>query len=198
MPSRSRKIFQWICATLLLHSCAQTPVKSVAVEQQTNPPVDSRPSQAAEPPQARPHIEHFVGRGTMGVVDAAQAPKIELELARSDDERQQGLMYRKTLADDHGMLFFMPYDNDWAFYMRNTYVRLDMVFIDADWRVVGVVENVTPLTEDHRQVGAHSRYVLELAAHQAAKRGIKAGTRLIYTPLPDAPLPARPSPPGSP
>ena len=59
----------------------------------------------------------------------------------------------------------------------------------ANERVVGIVENVPPLTEDHRSVAADSRYVLELTAHTAAKLGIHAGTRLQYEPRPDATAP---------
>ncbi len=191
MSTQTRKIFRSLFTSLLVYGCAQTPIKPPPVEPRPIPPAPA----VVEAPE---RIEHFAGRGRIGIVDAAQAPKIEIELARTDAERQQGLMYRKALADEQGMLFFMPYDNDWAFYMRNTYVRLDMIFIDADWRVVGVVENVTPLTEDHRQVGVPSRYVLELAAHQAAKRGIKAGTRLDFSAQADAPAPAAAAPPGSP
>lgn len=147
------------------------------------------PAEAAAVEQEPKKIEHFAGRGILRIADRPKSPVIELELARQDAERQQGLMFRRKMADDHGMLFFMPYDNDWVFYMRNTYLPLDMVFIDRNWRVVGIVENVPPLTEDHRSVAADSRYVLELTAHTAAKLGIHAGTRLQYEPRPDATAP---------
>ncbi len=140
-------------------------------------------------PQATRKIQQFRGRGVISIADRPNSPTIALELARTDSERQQGLMFRQSMQNDHGMLFFMPYDNDWVFYMRNTYIRLDMVFIDSAWRVVGVVENTSPLTEDHRSVGADSRYVLELTAHTAGKLGIRAGTQLVYEPRPDVAAP---------
>ncbi len=159
-----------------------------------DPTADAPPPVApivAPPPVEEPQrkIAHFAGRGALRIADRPNSPTIALELARTEPERQQGLMFRQKMADDHGMLFFMPYDNDWVFYMRNTYLPLDMVFIDREWRVVGIVENVPPLTEDHRSVGQDSRYVLELTAHTAGKLGIHAGTRLLYEPLPDAPPP---------
>lgn len=161
------------------------------VEPTTDPPPTIAAATTAPPPsQAQRMIAHFPGRGVIRIADRPDSPTVELELARKDAERQQGLMFRRQMADDHGMLFFMPYDNDWVFYMRNTYLPLDMVFVDASWRVVGVVENVPPLTEDHRAVGEESRYVLELTAHTAGKLGIRAGTRLIYEARPDAAPPA--------
>ncbi len=96
-------------------------------------------------------------------------------------------MYRTTLGPDAGMVFEMPGDDRWAFYMRNTLIPLDMVFIDRDWQVVGVVENVPPLTEETRQVELPSRFVLEVAAHRAAELGIRAGAQLEFARLPDAP-----------
>ena len=153
------------------------------------PPTIAEPAEALPAAQEPKKIVHFAGRGVLTIADRPGSPVIDLELARQDPERQQGLMFRRKMADDHGMLFFMPYDNDWVFYMRNTYLPLDMVFIDRNWRVVGIVENVPPLTEDHRSVAADSRYVLELTAHTAAKLGIHAGTRLQYEPRPDATAP---------
>ena len=157
----------------------------------TEPTADAPPTiaPATEPravEEAQRKIEHFAGRGVLQIADRPNGPTIALELAREEPERQQGLMFRQKMADDHGMLFFMPYDNDWVFYMRNTYIPLDMVFIDRDWRVAGIVENVPPLTEDHRSVGKESRYVLELTAHNTARLGIHAGTKLLFEPRPDA------------
>ena len=109
-------------------------------------------------------------------------PQFRVEVAQTDAERSRGLMFRKSLADDRGMIFLMPGDDDWSFWMKNTYIHLDMVFIDQQWRVVGMLEDVPPLTLDARSVGAQSRYVLELAAHVARHSGIKTGTVLRFTP----------------
>ena len=160
--------------------------------------VDAVPAPAAAPEPAPvaspapPANRFFPGRGSVEFADRVDGPVIQVELARTEAEREHGLMFRRTMADDHGMLFLMPYDNDWVFYMRNTYLRLDMVFIDKDWRVAGVVANVPPLTEDHRSVGVDSRYVLELTAHTAAKLGMRTGTKLRFVPAPDATAPIGP------
>ena len=171
--------------------CAALACSRATVEPAADTPPTIAPS--SDPPTATQDgkiLESFPGRGVLRIADRPNSSTIELELARKDAERQQGLMFRQKMADDHGMLFFMPYDNDWVFYMRNTYIPLDMVFIDRAWRVVGIVENVPPLTEDHRSVAQESRYVLELTAHTAGKLGLHAGTRVIFEPRPDVAAPA--------
>jgi uncharacterized membrane protein (UPF0127 family) len=120
----------------------------------------------------------------------AQSPRFRVELARSEAERAQGLMFRRQLGALEGMLFFMPERRDWSFWMRNTYLALDMIFIDEDWRVAGVLANVPPLNEVSRRCGQPSRYVLELAAHEAERHGIRPGVRLRLVGL-AAPGPAR-------
>jgi hypothetical protein len=130
--------------------------------------------------------QRLPGRGEVGIEGRVNGPKFQVELARTEAERSQGLMFRRRLDEGRGMLFFMPGDDAWQFWMRNTYLRLDMVFIDADWRVVGVLANVPPLTEDRRAVATPSRYILELAGHEAARHGIVAGTRLQFRELPSA------------
>lgn len=127
--------------------------------------------------------------GVVTLPDRRHGPSWRVEIAAAEHERARGLMYRRSLAEDRGMIFLMPGDHDWAFYMRNTYIPLDMVFIDRDWRVVGVQANTRPLTETLRRGGAPCRYVLELAAHQARKHGIRSGTRLALRADADAGAP---------
>ncbi|MEY3012358.1 MAG: hypothetical protein RIT45_1093 [Pseudomonadota bacterium] len=117
-------------------------------------------------------------RGRMQIVGRSAGPNFDVELAIDAAERTRGMMWRRTMADDSGMLFFMGQDHDWEFWMKNTYLPLDMVFLDAEFRVVGVLANVPPLTLDMRSCGTPSRYVLELAAHQAEKHGIRPGVQL--------------------
>ena len=96
----------------------------------------------------------------------------------TDDERQLGLMFRKErLTDAEGMLFAMDDDSDHSFWMKNTFIPLDMVFIDKDGVVAGVLTDVSPLTETSRHVGKPSRYVLELDGGFCARHGVAAGTK---------------------
>ena len=118
--------------------------------------------------------------------------ELQVEIAATTRERERGLMFRRSLGADRGMLFVFPAAGDWPFYMRNTYIPLDMVFIDRHWRVVGIAANTRPLTETHHQPGVPCRYVLELGAHQARKNGIVAGTRLAFERLSPASAGAAP------
>ena len=147
------------------------------------------PRTADQPPPATNAVQPLQQRGEIRLVDRVQSPVIQVELAMTEPERSRGLMFRQTLPENAGMLFFMPDDDDHAFWMRNTYVRLDMVFIDSNWRVVGVLENVPPLNDEHRAVGQRSRYILELAAHVASRLGIHAGTLVDFRQVTPRPSP---------
>jgi uncharacterized membrane protein (UPF0127 family) len=95
-------------------------------------------------------------------------------------------MYRRHLADEAGMVFDMESTGDWSFWMKNTLIPLDIIFIDAQWRVVCVVANAAPETLQSRGCGKPSRWVLELSAGNAARYGLTDGTPLRWRPLPDA------------
>lgn len=101
-----------------------------------------------------------------------------VELARTDAERQQGLMGRRTLAADAGMLFDFGVAQPVAMWMRNTFVPLDMLFADDAGGVVEVIENTTPLSEALLMPRVPVRYVLELRAGQVARHGFAVGDRL--------------------
>ena len=101
-----------------------------------------------------------------------------VEIARSDAERRQGLMHRRSLSPTGGMLFDFGADQDIAMWMRNTYVALDMVFVSSDGVVVDILPDTVPLSETLLATRAPARYVVELLAGQAAARGLAAGDRL--------------------
>ena len=115
------------------------------------------------------------------VVIAASGNRLHVkaETARTDAERERGLMFRRSMAADAGMLFTMPTDRDWSFWMKNTLIPLDMLFVDADGVVVGVVEDARPLDETSRRVGKPSRYVLEVNGGWCRKHGVGAGARIV-------------------
>lgn len=85
-------------------------------------------------------------------------------------------MHRQRMDEDAGMLFLFDRSSVQSFWMKNTLIALDMIFIDENLRVVGVVENAEPLTLGPRTVGAPSRHVLEVNAGVAARHGIATGT----------------------
>jgi uncharacterized membrane protein (UPF0127 family) len=103
----------------------------------------------------------------------------KVELAVTDAEQQRGLMFREHLESDAGMLFVFDRDSVHTFWMRNTLIPLDMLFIGADKKVVGIVENAEPRTEIGRSVGIPSRYVLEIGGGLSKHYGFGAGQTVL-------------------
>jgi len=124
------------------------------------------------------------GGDTKRFVQFAKGDKIlhafEVELAISNEERARGLMYRREMADDYGMLFIFQNDADHTFWMKNTYIPLDMIFIDRDLNVVGVYRDAKPLSEESISVRKSSRYVLEIKAGLSERFGIDEGVKAVF------------------
>ncbi len=119
------------------------------------------------------------------VVETATGPqRIRVELAVKSNERERGLMYRESLDDDEGMLFLFEEQERRAFWMKNTYLPLDMFFIDEDLVVQGIVENAEPLTTSSRRIDKPTRHVLELKGGAARKLGIAPGSRVTFEGVP--------------
>lgn len=108
---------------------------------------------------------------------------VSVELARTQSQRQLGLMYRRHLADDEGMLFFFDKEKKQAFTMKNTYIPLDIIFIGRDRRIVGWVENAAPLTEGPYGIDRASNYVLEVNGFFCRENNIAAGDTVVFDTL---------------
>jgi uncharacterized membrane protein (UPF0127 family) len=110
---------------------------------------------------------------------------ITAEPAVTEAERARGLMFREKIALDQGMLFCFPEEGLHAFWMKNTLVPLDMIWLDKDRRIVHIEKNVPPCKADPCPSYAPSRpghYVLELAAGGADHFKLKLFDRLEFTP----------------
>ena len=107
--------------------------------------------------------------------------RYSVEVADNDAAREHGLMDRTEMAADHGMLFVFQDDAPRAFWMKNTKIPLDMLFFDADRRLVSVQHNVPPCTADPCPAyssGGPARYVLELNGGETQKIGVTAGDEM--------------------
>lgn len=111
------------------------------------------------------------------------AAEVTLEVANTPEARNRGLMYRDTLPESHGMLFVFEDEAGHEFWMKNTLISLDMIFIAGDGRVVGVRADTTPLSTAPIGVGAPSRYVLEVRGGWAARHGVAPGDRVALVGL---------------
>jgi uncharacterized membrane protein (UPF0127 family) len=106
---------------------------------------------------------------------------IHVEVAADDATREQGLMYRDRLPEDRGMLFFFAQSGNYPFWMKNTLIPLDIVWIDDQKRIAHVAHNVQPCKADpcpSVPPGAEARYVLEVAAGVATRHGLANGQTL--------------------
>jgi len=120
-------------------------------------------------------------RGPVAVIRGpGGAVEVSLEVAATPAERERGLMYRRSLAEGRGMLFVFDADGNQSFWMKNTLIPLDLLFIARDGTVVGIHANATPLSTANIAVGKPSRYVLEVPGGWAARHGISAGARVEF------------------
>jgi uncharacterized membrane protein (UPF0127 family) len=108
---------------------------------------------------------------------------VAVEVARTEPERARGLMFRTSLADGAGMLFVFDETGEHPFWMKNTLIPLDMIFIDDSGRITGVVARATPGALEPRSGGA-SRFVLEVNGGWAEARGVAAGDQVRFEGVP--------------
>jgi uncharacterized membrane protein (UPF0127 family) len=115
------------------------------------------------------------------------AIELALELADDGAERARGLMFRRSLSPLGGMLFDFGREQPVHMWMRNTYLPLDMLFVDGAGRIVHIARETTPLSEKTITAGRPVRGVIEIAGGQAAKLGIAVGdlvSRKLFAPEP--------------
>jgi hypothetical protein len=106
--------------------------------------------------------------------------KVQVEVAQKPAERNLGLMYRKSLGSNKGMLFIFDEEKKQTFIMKNTYVPLDMIFISKDMRVMGWAENTKPLSQQQYSIDKPSQYVLEVNAFFCRDQGIATGDEVRF------------------
>ena len=105
---------------------------------------------------------------------------VTVEVADTPDRRSLGLMYRKELAPEAGMLFIFDASQRLTFWMKNTVLPLDMIFIGDDHRIAGIVKNTVPFTTTPRGVDAPSRYVLEVNGGFSDRHGVHDGDAVTF------------------
>ena len=122
-------------------------------------------------------------KATVVLSGASQPEKIKtltLEIARTENEHARGLMYRREMARDSGMLFIFSENKERSFWMKNTPLSLDLIFLDDRKTVVGVAANATPFSTEGISVNSPSRYVIEVNAGVAKELGIITGSKINF------------------
>jgi len=118
------------------------------------------------------------GQQTLEIASKTGVHVFSVEIADNDAEREKGLMYRRELPEGRGMLFDFHREQEVSFWMQNTYIPLDMIFIRGDGRIFRIAENTEPLSTRLVPSGGPVRAVLEVIAGTARKLGIEVGDRV--------------------
>ena len=138
----------------------------------------------------KPFLLAVIACLALGTVHAAELPtatltigthKLTAEIATTPDQRSVGLMNRFSLKPDHGMLFIFEKNEPLAFWMRNTYIPLSIAFIDAEGRILNVVE-MAPRSDATHPSRGDALYALEMRKGWFAERGVAPGARVTGLP----------------
>jgi len=115
------------------------------------------------------------------IVSNGRRHRFTVEVARTAEEQAMGLMYRNALAPDRGMIFPMDPPRPAAFWMRNTLIPLDMIFVRADGTIANIAANTVPLSEQPVGSDGPVAAVLEIAGGRAGELGIKPGDQVRWS-----------------
>ncbi|RPI68080.1 MAG: DUF192 domain-containing protein, partial [Ignavibacteriales bacterium] len=118
------------------------------------------------------------GELTFYTQDNKPIVKIDIELADTEYDRQLGLMKRKSMKENQGMLFIFPNEEQRSFWMRNTFISLDMIFVNSSKEIVTIHKNTRTLSEQSYPSTAPAIYVVEVIAGFTDKHNIKEGDKI--------------------
>lgn len=148
--------------------------RCVVPRAEPSPPEAGPASRCPADPEGPPELP----LGRVRFPDAPSAPAVSVERAETDAMRARGLMYRTSLDADAGMLFSWREEEERSFWMLNTCIPLDMLFIAGDGTIVGILEQVPTLNTLPRGVPCPAMYVLEVNAGWTRQHGVMPGQRI--------------------
>ena len=124
----------------------------------------------------------FTPEGTLSFVSPTDSVlrTIDIEIAETDAERARGLMFRRSMGYDKGMLFIFEQADQSGFWMKNTPMSLDILFISPDSSVVSIAKRTTPFSEATITPDGPKQFVVEVRAGFADRFGINTGTRIRW------------------
>ncbi|MFT0716054.1 DUF192 domain-containing protein [Flagellimonas lutimaris] len=105
----------------------------------------------------------------------------DIEIAETEYETQTGLMYRKSMKEDRGMLFIQPTESLQYFYMKNTEIPLDIIYINTGMKIVSFQKNAEPFNENTLPSNAPAKYVLEINAGLSDQLGLQVGDSISFS-----------------
>lgn len=124
----------------------------------------------------------FVKEGELTFMDAANNPiiSIDIEIAESPAEQQQGLMYRSFMRNDNGMLFIFERDEPRAFWMHNTIIPLDIIYVNSKMEIVSIAQDTQPYSDESIRSNGPAMYVIEVNSGFSVQYGLKPGVKVQY------------------
>lgn len=165
-----RRALVMALAALALGSCNASAEKRTA---------EQRPPDVRTAPRRTTDDALLPQRGKATVTTrGGRVLRLDVEIASNDETRARGLMFRRSMPEMAGMIFVFAERRQNSFWMKNTLIPLDMLFIDSDGTIAGIVEMAEPLTTTPRQVRGLSNRVLEVNGGWCGRHGVRAGDKV--------------------
>ncbi len=146
----------------------------------------SLPSCKEDKKTVKPVVISFKKEGELTIKKAENdsiIKSIDIEIADTDYETQTGMMYRDILGENQGMLFIFPKASYHSFYMKNTRISLDIIYIDADKKIVSIQRNAKPFDETSLPSSSPAQYVLEVNGGISETWNLEIGDIIEFTKL---------------
>ena len=152
-----------------------TPPSSNTASNAATNPTNSNPETMPEPKFQKEGELYFQNPSTGKAIS-----KIDIEKADTEVDRQFGLMFRKSMPEDEGMLFLFETSEQQSFWMRNTYIPLDIMFVDENGVITTIHENVKTQSDASLPSNGPAKYVVEVNGGYAQRHGIKLGDKISW------------------
>jgi uncharacterized membrane protein (UPF0127 family) len=143
----------------------------------------SKEKEKSRTDHSKPWEPPFVNEGTLAFLDAASLDTlkvVEIEIADTEKKRNQGLMWRRSMPENAAMLFIFEREQPLSFWMKNTYISLDIMYVNQAMEIVSISEFTIPHSDASLPSRAPAKYVVEVNAGFSSKFGIKPGDRIEF------------------
>ncbi len=162
------RYFLVLCILIGLASCTQTK------KPKPNPNLPPKYAVKAEP--------EFKHQGNLWFIKEKSdtVSQIQIEIANTGAKREKGLMHRKSMENDHGMLFIFPNERRQSFWMKETHIPLDIIFVNSEYEIVHIAENTQPYSLKSIPSFEYAQYVVEVNAGYCKKLGVQVGNSITF------------------
>ena len=168
------RVLIWLLFSLAFFACSQKTTRPAVL-----PGEAEKAPTTQEDPDMQPQM-HLPRTSVTLTTPAGRKMTLIAQLAASEKEKAKGLMYRSNLPESEGMLFLYDHEEELGFYMANCYISLDMIFMDRDKVVLGIVKYAKPMDPTVLTIGKPSQYVLEVNGGFTDRHEIVVGTRIAW------------------